>query len=161
MRAPSFRAGAGFDLHRLKRGRPFVLAGVRIPHPSGPDGHSDADPLSHAVVDALLGAAALGDIGERFPDSDPRWRGAAGPDLLRRTRAILARAGWRPANIDATLLCEKPKLGAFKRIVAAALAKALGLPASAVSVKAKTMEGLGPIGAGRAVAAQAVATVRR
>ena len=165
MRPAQRRVGIGFDIHRLKRGRPFVLAGVRIPNPlgAGPDGHSDADPLCHAVVDALLGAVALGDIGERFPDSDPRWRGTPGPEFLRRTRAILARAGWRPVNVDATVFCERPRLGPYKRAVAAALAKALGLQASAVSVKAKTMEGLGPIGtggaggAGKALAAQAVA----
>ena len=155
------RVGTGFDLHRLKRGRPFVLAGVRIPSAAGPDGHSDADPLSHAVVDALLGAAALGDIGEHFPDSDPRWRGTGGPEFLRRTRALLAKSGFRPVNVDATLLCERPKLGPFKRKVAASVAKALGLPASAVGLKAKTMEGLGEIGKGRAVAAQAVASVTR
>ena len=155
------RVGTGFDLHRLKRGHPLVLAGVRIPPASGPDGHSDADPLSHAVVDALLGAAALGDSGEHFPDSDPRWRGTPGPELLRRTRRILERRGFKPSNVDATLLCERPKLGPFKRKIAAALAKALGLPASAVGVKAKTMEGLGEIGMGRAVAAQAVAVVVR
>ena len=155
------RVGTGFDLHRLKRGRPFVLAGVRIPSASGPDGHSDADPLSHAVVDALLGAAALGDIGEHFPDSDPRWKGTSGPEFLKRTRAILSKAGFRPVNVDATVLCERPKLGPFKRRVARGVAKALGLPASAVGVKAKTMEGLGEIGKGRAVAAQAVAAVAR
>ena len=155
------RTGLGFDLHRMRRGRPFVLAGIVIPHPSGPDGHSDADPLSHAVVDALLGAASLGDIGEHFPDSDPRWRGTSGPEFLKRTTVLLAKAGWRPAHVDATLLCEKPRLGPYKRRVADAMAKALGLKPSAVNLKAKTMEGLGPIGAGKAVAAQAVATVTR
>lgn len=155
------RAGIGFDLHLLRRGRPFVLAGVRIPSPTGPVGHSDADPLSHAVVDALLGAAALGDIGDHFSDSDPRWRGTPGPEFLRRTRRLLARRGWRPASVDATVFCERPKLGPRKPEVAAALAKALGLPASAVNVKAKTMEGSGPIGAGKAVAAQAVAVLKR
>ncbi len=155
------RAGLGFDLHRMRRGRPFVLAGVRIQHPAGPAGHSDADPLSHAVVDALLGAASLGDIGDHFPDSDPRWRGTPGIEFLRRTRVLLAKAGWRPANVDATLLCERPKLGPHKRAIAAAVPKAPGLPAAAVSVKAKTMEGLGEIGRGRAVAAQAVALVSK
>lgn len=156
---PSPRVGTGFDLHRLRKGRPFVLAGVRIPAPAGPLGHSDADPLSHAVVDALLGAAALGDIGEHFPDSDPRWRGTPGPEFLRRTAAILRKAGFRPHAVDTTILCERPKLGPYKRRVAAAVAEALGLPAGRVSVKAKTMEGLGAIGTGKAVAAQAVATV--
>lgn len=155
------RTGLGFDLHRMRRGRPFLLAGIRIPHPAGPDGHSDADPLSHAVVDALLGAACLGDIGEHFPDSDPRWRGTSGPEFLKRTRALLAKAGWKPVHVDATLLCERPKLGPHKRRVAAAMAKALGMIPSAVNLKAKTMEGLGPIGAGKALAAQAVATVAR
>ena len=155
------RVGIGFDLHRLRRGRPFVLAGVRIPSPAGPVGHSDADPLSHAVVDALLGAAALGDIGDHFSDSDPRWRGTPGPEFLRRARRILARRGWRPSSVDATVFCERPKLGPHKPEVAAALARALGLPASAVNVKAKTMEGLGPIGEGKAVAAQAVAVLKR
>lgn len=155
------RVGIGFDLHRMVRGRPFVLAGVRIPHASGPDGHSDADPLSHAVVDALLGAAALGDIGEHFPDSASRWKGMPGVGFLERTRAILARKGWRPGGIDATVFCERPKLGTHKRAIAAAIARSLGLPAASVSVKAKTMEGLGPLGAGKAVAAQAVAVLAR
>ena len=155
------RTGLGFDLHRMRRGRPFVLAGIVIPHPSGPDGHSDADPLSHAVVDALLGAACLGDIGEHFPDSDPRWRGTPGTEFLKRTRALLAKAGWKPVHVDATVLCERPKLGPHKRRVAAAVAKALGIQASAVNLKAKTMEGLGDIGKGRALAAQALASIVR
>ncbi len=155
------RVGIGFDLHRLVRGRPFLLAGVRLPGPKGPLGHSDADPLSHAVVDALLGAAALGDIGDHFPDSDPRWKGTPGPAFLARARALLARKGWRPAGIDATVFLERPRLGPYKRAIAAALARAVGLPAAAVNVKAKTMEGLGPLGAGKAVAAQAVAVLAR
>ena len=155
------RAGVGFDIHRMKRGRPFLLAGGRIPHPAGPEGHCDADPLSHAVVDALLGAAALGDIGEHFPDSDPLWSGTSGPEFLRRARALLAKAGWRPSNIDTTVFCERPKLEPYKHRIAGAIAAALGLPGPAVSVKAKTLEGLGAIGAGKAVAAQAVAMIAR
>jgi 2-C-methyl-D-erythritol 2,4-cyclodiphosphate synthase len=112
-------------------------------------------------VDALLGAAALGDIGEHFPDSDPRWQGTSGLELLKRTRTLLARSGFRPSNVDATVLCERPRLGPHKRAIAAALARTLGLPASSVNVKAKTMEGLGPLGAGKAVAAQAVAVLAR
>lgn len=153
------RVGIGFDLHRLAPRRPFVLAGLRIPSPLGPLGHSDADPLSHAVVDALLGAAGLGDIGDHFPDSDPRWRGTPGPEFLRRTAALLSRRGLKPSGVDATLFCERPRLGPYKRAVASALAQALGIPAASVNVKAKTMEGLGPIGQGRAVAAQAIAAV--
>lgn len=155
------RVGIGFDLHRLVRGRPFLLAGIRLPGPKGPFGHSDADPLSHAVVDALLGAAALGDIGDHFPDSDPRWRGTSGLAFLSRVRALLARKGWRPAGVDATVFLEHPKLGPDKRAIAGAVALALGLPAASVNVKAKTMEGLGPLGAGKAVAAQAVAVLAR
>ena len=155
------RVGIGFDIHRLVRGRPFLLAGVRLPGPFGPEGHSDADPLSHAIVDALLGAAALGDIGEHFPDSEPRWRGTAGLEFLARARALLARRGLKPAQMDATVFCERPRLGPYKREIAAAIARALGLPASSVNVKAKTMEGLGVIGTGKAVAAQAVAVLAR
>ena len=155
------RVGIGFDLHRLRRGRPFVLAGIRLPSPAGPEGHYDADPLAHAVVDALLGAAALGDIGEHFPDTDPRWKGTLGAEFLERTRALLARHGWQPCQVDATVFCERPKLGQHKRRIAGALARALGIPESDMSLKAKTMEGLGPIGSGKAVAAQAVATLTR
>jgi 2-C-methyl-D-erythritol 2,4-cyclodiphosphate synthase len=154
--ANELRVGQGFDLHRLVRGRPFVLGGLRIPHPLGPLGHSDGDALLHALTDALLGAAGGGDIGDRFPDTDPRWKGADSRALLRTVWAPLRKAGWRVGNVDATVVAERPKLGPWKPRIAAAIARLLGIPAGRVCVKAKTLEGLGEIGKGRAVAAQVV-----
>lgn len=155
------RIGIGFDLHRLRRGRPLLLGGVRIPHPSGPVGHSDGDVVLHALCDALLGAAAGGDIGDRFPDTDPRWKGADSRRFVEAVWRPLKRAGWIVCNVDVTVLAESPRLGPWKQRVAARVAGLLGLPAGRVSVKAKTMEGLGPIGRGKAVAAQAAVLMRR
>jgi 2-C-methyl-D-erythritol 2,4-cyclodiphosphate synthase len=154
------RVGTGYDLHRLVDGRPFVLAGVAIPSPVGPLGHSDADVLCHAITDALLGAAALGDIGRHFPDTDARWRGAAGLDLLGRAVALVAERGLAPANVDATVITEHPKLAPHVPALCANLARTLGLDADAVSVKGKTNEGVGGLGRGEAIACHAVVTVR-
>ena len=153
------RAGTGYDVHALEAGRKLGLGGVEVPSGSGPRAHSDGDVLCHAVMDALLGAAALGDIGEHFPDTDETYRGARSLELLKEVGGKLRAAGFRPVNVDATVLLEEPRLGALKARMAAALAAALGLELSAVSVKAGSAEGLGEIGAGRAVACQAAAVV--
>jgi 2-C-methyl-D-erythritol 2,4-cyclodiphosphate synthase len=145
--------GFGFDLHRLVPGRRFVLGGVEIPHPAGPLGHSDGDVLLHALIDALLGAAGLGDIGSWFPDTDPAWKDASSETLLARVMDEL-RPRWTVVNADVTVLLERPKLAPHRDAVAARLAGRLGT--TRVSVKAKTMEGLGPIGQGDALACYAV-----
>jgi 2-C-methyl-D-erythritol 2,4-cyclodiphosphate synthase len=154
------RSGIGWDSHRLVEGRPLVLGGVRVPDaPRGLEGHSDADVLTHAVIDALLGAAGLGDIGMHFPDTDERWRGADSLDLLRRTCALLAEAGLAPLHVDSTVVCEEPRLSPHRDDMRASLASAAGLPASAVNVKFTTAERMGSIGRGEGVAALAIATV--
>jgi len=155
-----WRIGQGWDLHRLVPGRRLVLGGVEIAHERGLAGHSDADALIHAIIDALLGAAALGDIGAHFPDSDPAWKDAAGTDLLERTVAALARAGWEPVQVDATVVAEAPRLGPHRERMRDAIARGLGVARAMVSVKAKTAEGLGPEGRGEAISAQAVALIR-
>lgn len=153
------RTGIGFDTHRLVPGRKLILGGVDIPHPVGLLGHSDADVLAHALMDALLGAVADGDIGQHFPDDDPRWAGADSLALLRAVVARLAANGWRPANVDATILAERPKLMPHIPAMRERLAQAMGLPVGAVSVKATTVEGLGAIGRREGISALAVATV--
>ena len=154
------RAGIGIDSHRLDAGRPLVLGGVHVEDaPRGLAGHSDADVLTHAVIDALLGAAGLGDIGEHFPDSDERWRDADSIDLLRAVVQQLADAGYIPANIDATVACEEPKLSPYRDEMRTRLAEAAGLAAEAVNVKFTTGERMGFVGRGEGVAALAIATV--
>ena len=150
------RVGSGYDIHPLVPGRPLILGGVAVPHGRGLGGHSDADVLCHAVMDALLGAAALGDIGEHFPDTDPAYRDASSIQLLRETAGRVRRAGYAVANIDATLVLESPKLAPFKKIMANNLAEAVGLPPEAVSVKAKTNERFDSAGRGDAAVAYAV-----
>ena len=151
--------GIGWDSHRLVGGRPLILGGVTLPHPEGLAGHSDADVLTHAVIDALLGAAGLGDIGEHFPDTDERWRDADSIELLRGVRDKLGAAGYEPANIDATVACEAPKLSAFRDEMRSRLAEAAGLDAAAVNVKFTTGERMGFVGRGEGIAALAIATV--
>jgi 2-C-methyl-D-erythritol 2,4-cyclodiphosphate synthase len=154
------RSGIGWDSHRLEAGLPLMLGGVRVPDAErGLAGHSDADVLTHAVIDALLGAAGLGDIGMHFPDTDERWRGADSLDLLRRALVLVREAGLSPVNLDATVVCEEPRLSPFRDEMRAALASAAGLPASAVNVKFTTAERMGSIGRGEGVAALAIATV--
>ena len=154
------RAGLGFDTHRLEAGRRLVLGGVEIEESeAGLAGHSDADVLTHAVIDALLGAAGLGDIGQHFPDTDERWRDANSQDLLRAVAQKLADAGYKPANIDTTLACEEPKLSPFRDEMSAHLAEATGLGADAVNVKFTTGEGMGFVGRGEGIAALAIATL--
>jgi len=153
------RVGLGHDTHRLAEGRPLILGGVRIDHPRGLVGHSDADVVLHAVADALLGAAALGDIGEHFPDTDPRWEGADSGRLLGEVVARVARAGWSPINCDLTIHAQEPKLVPHKPAIRAGVARLLGLDVTAVNIKAKTGEHVGPIGRGEAIACEAIVLV--
>jgi 2-C-methyl-D-erythritol 2,4-cyclodiphosphate synthase len=153
------RVGIGYDSHRLVACRPLVLGGQRIPFELGLAGHSDADVVAHALTDALLGAAAAGDIGQLFPDTDPRWKDADSIALLTAACEHIRHRGMRPAQADITVLLERPKLAPHAAAMIAALAGAMGLPAGAVSVKAKTNEGMGFIGRGEGIAAIAVATV--
>ena len=156
------RAGVGFDTHRLAAGRRLVLGGVEIEESeAGLAGHSDADVLTHAVIDALLGAAGLGDIGQHFPDTDERWRDADSLGLLRAVREKLTDAGYAPANIDATVVCEEPKLDPFRDEMRARLAEAAGVDASMVNVKFTTGERIGFVGRGEGIAALAIATLDR
>ena len=151
------RIGFGFDIHRLVPGRPLLLCGVRFDHPLGLLGHSDADAPTHALMDALLGAAALGDIGHLFPDTDPKWEGADSIRLLEAVVALLREHGWAVGNADVTILAEAPKIAPRVPEMRRRLAAALGVPGDRVSVKATTMERLGPIGAREGIAAQAAA----
>ena len=151
------RAGVGYDIHRLVEGRPLILGGVTIPFERGLIGNSDADALCHAITEAILGAAAAGDIGRHFPDSDPQWKGASSLDLLRRAAAIVARHGLRVQNVDASILAERPKLAPFVDAMRANLADALGVDVGQVSVKGKSNEGVGEIGRGEAIAVHATA----
>lgn len=153
------RVGVGYDSHRFVTGRPLILGGITIPHTHGLAGHSDADAVAHAVTDALLGAAALGDIGRHFPDTDPRWRGADSMQLLREARALAAAHGMVPVQTDVTVITERPTVGPHAPAMAIALAAALGIPGAMVSIKAKTNEGMGWIGRGEGVAVIAVMTV--
>ncbi|HEX3671663.1 MAG TPA: 2-C-methyl-D-erythritol 2,4-cyclodiphosphate synthase [Candidatus Cybelea sp.] len=153
------RVGHGFDAHRLVEGRAFILGGVTIPFERGPLGHSDGDVLAHALSDALLGAAALGDLGTRFPDSDERWKGADSMELLARCAAAVRDAGFTIGNVDATIIVDRPKLAPFLESMRGNVARRLDLPAGAVSVKAKTSEGMGYTGDGTGLAVYAVALV--
>ena len=156
-----FRIGTGFDIHRLVPGRRLVLCGCEFDSPVGLLGHSDADAPLHALMDALLGAAALGDIGHLFPDTDPAWEGADSMDLLREVARRVAAAGWRVANVDVTILAEAPKIAPRSAEMRARMAEGLGLTVDCVSLKATTMEKLGPVGAREAIAAQAVALLEK
>jgi 2-C-methyl-D-erythritol 2,4-cyclodiphosphate synthase len=156
-----FRVGSGHDTHRLADGRPLILGGVRIDHPRGLVGHSDADAVLHAVTDALLGAAGLGDIGDAYPDTDPRWAGADSTRFLTETLARLSERGWRPVNLDVTIFAQEPKLGPVKAAVRENLARLLALPAECVNVKAKTGERVGHIGRGEAIGCHAVVLIER
>ena len=153
------RTGLGWDVHRLSPGRPLILGGVTVPSDLGLEGHSDADVLSHAITDALLGAAALGDIGMHFPDSDPQWKGVDSLVFLRHARDLAALQGYRVANVDATVILERPKLKEYRQAIRESIARALGLDLDRVSVKFKTAEQIGPVGEGRAAEAQAIVSV--
>jgi len=153
------RVGLGFDLHPLVAGRPLVLGGVSVPSDVGLGGHSDADVLSHAIAEALLGALALGDLGRHFPDTDPRWQGVSSLELLRKVVALVGERGGRVVNVDATVLAQAPKLAPHLPEMAKALAPTLGLALDRVSVKAKSPEGLGLLGRREGIAALATASV--
>lgn len=157
----AMRVGVGYDVHRLVAGRPLILGGVTIPFPRGLLGHSDADVLLHAITDALLGAAALGDIGTHFPPTDAQWKDADSRSLLRSAVRLLHDAGWEPVNVDATVVCEEPKLLPYHTAMRAQIAAATGLDLTAVNVKGKTSEGLGFTGTGEGIAAYAVAMIQR
>jgi 2-C-methyl-D-erythritol 2,4-cyclodiphosphate synthase len=154
-------SGIGWDSHRLVEGRPLILGGVTVPHDRGLAGHSDADVLTHAVIDALLGAAALGDIGQHFPDTDERWRDADSIALLRSVVAMLGERGLRVEHVDTTLLMERPKVADLRDAIRASLAQGLGVRPEQVNVKATTGEGMGFVGRQEGVAALAVATLGR
>jgi 2-C-methyl-D-erythritol 2,4-cyclodiphosphate synthase len=152
------RVGFGYDSHRFGDKRPLLLGGIRVPHPKGLRGHSDADVILHAVIDAVLGAASMGDIGTLFPDSDPRFRGVSSVKLLEETmRRVKPR--FRVIHVDATLLAEEPRIGPYKNRMRARLARVLGVPAAGVNIKGKTNEGMGFVGRREGLAAVAVATL--
>lgn len=155
------RVGTGYDLHRLAPGRPLIIGGVTIPHETGLAGHSDADVLCHAVTDAILGAAAAGDIGQHFPDTDPHWKGANSIDLLKGAASIVRDAGYTIANVDAVIVAERPKLAPHVPAMRANLARAMGVEIAAVSVKGKTNEKVDALGRNEAIAVHAVALVTR
>jgi 2-C-methyl-D-erythritol 2,4-cyclodiphosphate synthase len=150
------RVGQGWDVHRTAAERPLILGGVHIPSVFGLEGHSDADVLSHAITDAILGAVALGDIGMHFPDTDERWKGADSLVFLRHVCGLAASAGFRIVNVDSTVILEKPKLKDFRLAIRESLAKAMELSVDQVSVKFKTAEKVGPVGEGRSAESQAV-----
>lgn len=156
MTLAGLRVGLGHDTHRLAPGRKLILGGVTIEHEVGLVGHSDADVLLHAITDALLGAAGLGDIGEWFPDTDPQWAGADSAKLLEAVREEIHRRGWEIVNLDATIFAERPKLSSYKPTIESRIAELLGLPVESVNVKAKTGEKVGPIGRMEAISADAV-----
>lgn len=153
------RSGIGYDLHRLAAGRKLILGGIEVPFDKGPVGHSDGDALTHAICDALLGAAGLGDIGTHFPDTDPKWKNACSLLFLEHLRGLLAQHRLRIMHLDAIVITERPKLGPHFAAMREALAGALGIDASHINLKAKTNEGVGAVGRGEAIAAQAIATL--
>ena len=160
-RLPALRIGEGWDVHVLVEGRPLILGGVQIPHEKGLYGHSDADALLHAITDALLGAAGLGDIGTHFPDTDPAFQGADSFVLLQQAVAAVARSGYQVVNVDCTVIAQAPKLAPYKAAMRERIAQGLGVDAAQVNVKAKTAEKLGPVGEGRSMEARAVALLAR
>jgi len=160
MEVTNIRIGQGFDAHRLKPGRRLVLGGVEVPFKAGLDGHSDADVLAHAIMDAILGALALGDIGKHFPPDDPAFRNADSIKLLEKVVEMAGKKGFKPARVDATIIAERPRLAPFIPAMREKLARALGVAVESVSVKATTTEGMGAIGRGEGMSAMAVALLR-
>lgn len=154
------RVGIGFDIHRMEAGRRCVIGGIEIPHSHGPLGHSDGDVLLHALVDALLGASGLGDIGTLFPDTEEKFKDADSRTFVAEALRRVREAGYEVASVDSVIMAESPKLGQHKEKICETIASMLSLEPSCVSVKGKTFEGLGPIGCGEAIAAQVVAIVR-
>ena len=157
----TIRTGLGWDNHRIAAGRSLILGGIHIESDFGLDGHSDADVLAHAITDALLGAAALGDIGMHFPDTDPQWKGADSLQFLRHAVKLVRERGYAIANVDSTVILERPKLKDYRLPIRESLAAALGLKLDDVSVKFKTSEKVGPVGEGRSAEAQAIVTITR
>jgi 2-C-methyl-D-erythritol 2,4-cyclodiphosphate synthase len=155
------RTGLGWDVHRLAAGRPLILGGVTVPSELGLEGHSDADILSHAITDALLGAAALGDIGMHFPDTDPRWKGADSLLFLAHAAGLVRDLGFTIVNVDSTVILERPKLKDYRQPIRDSLARTLEIEVDRVSVKFKTAERVGPVGEGRSAEAQAIVTLSR
>jgi 2-C-methyl-D-erythritol 2,4-cyclodiphosphate synthase len=156
-----FRVGIGYDSHRLASNRKFILGGVEIPFEKGLAGHSDGDILFHALTDALLGAAGLGDIGQHFPPSDPKWKDAASRIFLEHALKLIEESGYRVVNVDAVIVIEQPKIGPWRDAIRKSVADALGIEMERVGIKAKTAEGMGPVGEGMAAEAQAVALLAR
>lgn len=159
--APLMRTGLGWDNHRIAAGKPMILGGIFIPSDFGFEGHSDADVLSHAITDALLGAMALGDIGMHFPDTDPRWKGADSMVFLRHAAQLVRQQGYSIANVDSTVILERPKLKEFRQAIRENLARVLEVPIEALSVKFKTAEKVGPVGEGLSGEAQALVLLLR
>jgi len=153
------RSGIGYDLHKLEAGRKLVIGGIDLPFDKGPAGHSDGDVLAHAITDALLGAAGLGDIGTHFPDTDPQWKGVSSLLFLEHVSTMLETNGQRVVHIDAVVICERPKLGPHFPAMREALAKSLGIHADQINLKAKTNEGMDAVGHGEAIAAHAIVTL--
>jgi 2-C-methyl-D-erythritol 2,4-cyclodiphosphate synthase len=153
------RTGLGWDNHRIAQGRPLILGGIRVECEFGLDGHSDADVLLHAITDATLGAAALGDIGMHFPDTDPQWKGAASEAFLRHACKLVREAGFRIQNVDGTIVLQKPKLKDYRLAMRESVAAAMELELDRVSVKFKTAEKVGPVGEGKSAEAQAIVTL--
>jgi len=156
-----YRTGLGWDTHRLVQGRPLIVGGIKVEAPFGCEGHSDADVLSHAITDGMLGAAGLGDIGQHFPDTDPRWKGADSLQFLVHARNLLRQHGYELVNVDSTVILERPKLKDYCFDIREKLAAKLDLALDHVSVKFKTAERVGPVGEGRSAEAQAVVTIRK
>jgi 2-C-methyl-D-erythritol 2,4-cyclodiphosphate synthase len=154
------RIGFGYDAHRLVAGRPLILGGVEVPFDRGLLGHSDADVLLHAVCDAILGACALGDIGQHFPDTDPRWKGVSSLTLVHKVRALIEGVGFEVCNVDSTIVAQAPRLAPHLELMSATIAAVLEIEPKRVSVKAKTSEGMGFTGSGEGIAAYAVASIR-
>ena len=155
------RTGLGWDNHRIAAGRPLIIGGISIPCEFGLEGHSDADVLAHAITDALLGAAALGDIGMHFPDSDPRWKGCDSMRFLEHACELVREKGYAVANIDSTVILERPKLKDFRMPIREKLAGTIGIEVDRISVKFKTAEKVGPVGEGRSAESQAIVTLER
>ena len=155
------RTGLGWDVHRLAPGRPLILGGVRVASEVGLEGHSDADILSHAITDALLGAAALGDIGMHFPDTDPQWKGADSAQFLAHAVKLVRGQGYAIVNVDSTVILERPKLKDYRLAIRESLARTMGIDLDRVSVKFKTAEGVGPVGEGRSAEAQAIVSLSK
>lgn len=153
------RTGLGWDNHRIAEGRPLIIGGITVPCEFGLDGHSDADILLHAITDALLGALALGDIGMHFPDTDPRWKGAASDQFLLHAASLVRERGWSIANVDTTVILQRPKLKDFREPMRQNIARLLSLDPDLVSVKFKTAEKVGPVGEGKSAEAQAIVTL--